>query len=228
MRAARGCRFRSTPQVSRISGKHRGKPQARRCTYARGMDARPVGLGCMRLSTEADRDDARGAAVLAAAIAAGVDLLDTADAYAHDDADLGHNERLIGRAIAGTSVQVVTKGGLTRPGGAWQPDGRARHLAAAARASRDRLGVDAIALYLLHAVDPRTALATSVRALARVREAGVARAIGLANVSLTQLEAALELAPIDAVQVELHPWKLDALRGGLVAACEARGIRVLA
>src|SRR5262245_64721442 len=151
----------------------------------------------MRLSTAADRDDARGRAVIEAALAAGVDLLDTADAYALDDGDVGHNERL----IAGSPVTIVTKGGLTRPGGAWVPNGRARHLAAAARASRERLGVPAIDLYLLHAVDPKTALATSVRAVAKLRADGVAREIGLSNVNATQLEAALALASIAAVEV---------------------------
>src|SRR5687767_3870940 len=106
--------------------------------------ARAIGLGCMRLSTEAGRNDDRSLAVMRAALDAGVTLLDTADAYALADADVGHNERLIARAIMGRDVRVVTKGGLTRPGGAWVPDGRARHLAAAARASRDRLGVAAI------------------------------------------------------------------------------------
>src|SRR5579862_5920978 len=72
----------------------------------------PIGLGCMRLSTEPTRTN--GLAVLVAALDAGVDLLDTADAYALDDADRGHNERLIAAAIAGRAVTVVTKGGLTR------------------------------------------------------------------------------------------------------------------
>ncbi|MDX2090539.1 MAG: aldo/keto reductase [Kofleriaceae bacterium] len=182
----------------------------------------------MRLSTEPDRDDARGLAVLRAALDAGVTLLDTADAYCLDDSERGHNERLIAHAVAGRDVRVVTKGGLTRPGGAWVPDGKARHLVAAARASRERLGVDALDLYLLHAIDPRTALATSVRALARIRDDGVARAIGLSNITLHQLEAAEQLARMDAVQVELSPWKLDAVRGGLVAACASRGIQLLA
>src|SRR5215467_15511047 len=142
-------------------------------------------MGCMRLSTDAERDDARGAAVLAAALDAGVDLLDTADAYALDDRDRGHNERLIAAAIAGRRVRVVTKGGLVRPDGAWVPDGSARHLADAARASRDRLG--SIDTYLLHAIDPRTPLATSVRALAKIRDGAIARAIGLSNVNVHQL-----------------------------------------
>src|SRR5262245_57070324 len=124
-----------------------------------------IGLGCMRLSTEAGRDDARSLAVLAAALDVGIALFDTADAYALDDHDIGHNERLVAHACAGRRIEVVTKGGLVRPDGAWVANGRARHLGAAARASRERLGV--IDLYLLHAIDPRVPLATSVRALAK-------------------------------------------------------------
>lgn len=56
--------------------------------------ARAIGLGCMRLSTEAARPDATAArAIIDAAITAGVLLVDTADVYCHSDADLGHNER---------------------------------------------------------------------------------------------------------------------------------------
>ncbi len=71
-------------------------------------------------------------------------------------------------------------------------------------------------------------LATSVRALAKLRDEGVIRSIGLSNVTPTQLEQALAIAPIAAVEVELHPWKLDAIRGGLLARCVERGIELLA
>ncbi|MDB4959570.1 MAG: hypothetical protein JWO36_7139 [Myxococcales bacterium] len=67
-----------------------------------------------------------------------------------------------------------------------------------------------------------------MRALAKLRETGVVRAIGLSNVGVHQLEQALAITKIDAVEVELHPWKVDAVRGGLVAACEQRGIELFA
>lgn len=192
----------------------------------------PIGLGCMRLSTDVARDPVRGRAVIAAALAGGIELLNTADAYALDHTEIGHNERLIAATLAELGgrrrVEIATKGGIERPGGAWVPNGRANHLAAAGRASRDRLGVAALDLYLLHAVDPRTPLATSVRALAKLRDEGIATAIGLSNVGLTQLEAALAITAIDAVEIELSPWKVDAIRGGMIAACHTRGIRVLA
>jgi aryl-alcohol dehydrogenase-like predicted oxidoreductase/predicted kinase len=156
--------------------------------------------------------------VIAAAIDAGVTLLDTADVYGDE---VGANERAVAAAAAGRNVEIVSKGGLVMPG--WRPDGRASHLAEAARASRDRLGrLDA---YVLHAIDPRVSLATSVRALAKLRDAGIAAKIGVSNVSLHQLERAGEITAIDLVEIELSPWKLDL---GFVAACEARGIRVLA
>ncbi len=59
--------------------------------------ARPVAIGCMRLSTEPDRDDVRSIAVLHAAFDAGITLLDTADAYCRDDTERGRNERLVAR-----------------------------------------------------------------------------------------------------------------------------------
>ena len=108
---------------------------------------RPIGLGCMRLSTTADRDDARAIAVLHAALDAGATFLDTADAYCLDQTEVGHNERLVARALGTwpgdrSRVVVATKGGLTRPDGHWVSYGRAAHLTAACEASRRALGVE--------------------------------------------------------------------------------------
>jgi aryl-alcohol dehydrogenase-like predicted oxidoreductase len=120
---------------------------------------RPPAIGCMRLSTEPDRDEARALATLHAALDAGVTLLDTADAYGWDSRDIGHNERLVARGLAtwtgdASRVRIATKGGLTRPEGRWVADGRARHLMSACRASRLALGVERIHFYQLHAPDP--------------------------------------------------------------------------
>jgi aryl-alcohol dehydrogenase-like predicted oxidoreductase/histidinol phosphatase-like enzyme/predicted kinase len=187
----------------------------------------------MRLSTEAARDDEAAYALLHAAFDAGFDFLDTANAYCRDEADVGHNERLIARALASWSgdrgrIVVATKGGLVRPEGGWVSDGRARHLREACAASRRALGVERIALYQLHAPDPRVPLATSVRALAALRRDGLVERIGLSNVSLRQLEEALDLAPIDAVQVELSVLHDESLWNGLAARCAAEGIPLLA
>jgi aryl-alcohol dehydrogenase-like predicted oxidoreductase/histidinol phosphatase-like enzyme len=187
----------------------------------------------MRLSTALDRDEERATAVLHAALDAGVTLLDTADAYALDQRDIGHNERLIARALTSwpgdrDRIVVATKGGLTRPEGRWVPDGRARHLAAACEASCRALDLVRLPLYQLHAVDPRTPLATSVRALDRLRRAGLVERIGLSNVTVGQIVEARRITEIDAVQVELSVLQDAALLSGVVEYCVAHGIRLLA
>ena len=114
-----------------------------------------IGLGCMRLSTDPDRDEERAFDTIAAAAAAGVTVFDTARAYGHGDRELGHNERLLVRALrrsgAAAGARIVTKGGMRRAGTAWAPDGRAKAIRAdceASLASLDGLPVD---LYLIHA-----------------------------------------------------------------------------
>ena len=187
----------------------------------------------MRLSTERDRDEARGVDVLHAAFDLGVTFLDTADAYCLDDSDVGHNERLIAQALETWSgergsIVVATKGGLTRPNGQWVPDGRARHLRTACEASLKALGVERIDLYQLHAPDPRVPLSTSVRALASLREDGLIARIGLCNVTVGQIEEARRITEIAAVQVELSVWHDDNLLNGVVQYCAEHDIQLIA
>jgi aryl-alcohol dehydrogenase-like predicted oxidoreductase/predicted kinase len=187
----------------------------------------------MRLSTAADRDEAAAIAVLHAALDAGITLLDTADAYCLDSTDAGHNERLIARALStwagdASKLRIASKGGLTRPGGRWEPDGRARALTSACEASLRALGVDRIPLYQLHAPDPRVPLATSVRALDALKRRGLIEAIGLCNVTVGQIEEARRITGIDAVQVELSLWQDASVLGGVVEYCTAHGIPLLA
>jgi aryl-alcohol dehydrogenase-like predicted oxidoreductase/histidinol phosphatase-like enzyme len=187
----------------------------------------------MRLSTLPDRDDGRAIGVIHAALDAGVRLLDTADAYALDASEMGHNERLIARALRSwggdrRDVVVATKGGLTRPGGQWIPDGRARRLTEACAASRDALDTACIQLYQLHVPDPRTPLATSIRALEALRRDGHIAAIGLCNVTVGQIEEACAIAPIASIQVELGVWCADAVLSGVVGYCLAHGLPILA
>ncbi len=125
-------------------------------------------------------------------------------------------------------IRVATKGGLTRPQGAWVPDGRARHLTAACEASRRALGVERIHLYQLHAPDPRVPLATSVRALDALKRDGHIESIGLCNVNVGQIEEAIRITDIAAVQVELSVWKDDSILNGVVAWCVTHRIPLLA
>jgi aryl-alcohol dehydrogenase-like predicted oxidoreductase/predicted kinase len=197
------------------------------------MLERLLAMGCMRLSTEPDRDEDRAIATLHAALDAGVRLLDTADAYCRDASEAGHNERLIARALHSWSgdasaVRVATKGGLVRPGGRWEADGRARHLRAACEASRAALGVERIFLYQLHAPDPAVPLATSVRALLALQREGLVEHVGLCNVTVAQLREARDLGDVASVQVALSPWHDAGFRSGVAESCAEHGIRLLA
>ena len=169
---------------------------------------------------------------IAAAADAGITLFDTARAYGLDEGGLGANERLVAEALRATgrerSARIVTKGGMNRPGGAWVPDGRAKAIAADCEASLEALDGLPIDLYLLHAPDPRTPWSTSVRALARLVSHGLVRSVGLANVTRGQLDEALELAPISAVQVALSPFDDGALRGGVLERCAELDLMLIA
>ncbi len=193
----------------------------------------PIAMGCMRLSTEGNRDETRSIELLHAAFDGGVTFLDTADAYCLNDDDIGHNERLISRALASWSgdrsrIVVATKGGLTRPNGEWVPNGKARHLRAACEASLRALGVQRIHLYQLHATDPRTPLSTSVRALDALRNEGLVDRVGLCNVNVSQIEDARRITDISAVQIELSLWHDTSLLNGVVQHCIEHGIQLIA
>ena len=186
-------------------------------TWLRSDELR-VGLGCMRLVEE------RAEATVGAALEAGITVFDTAHAYG---ASPGENERLLSRLLRGTGARVVTKGGMTRPDGAWVSDGRASAIRADCEASLAALD-GMLELYLLHAPDPRTPWATSVRALAALLDEGLVRRMGLCNVNRAQLDEALELVPVTAVQNALSPYDDTAVRGGVLERCEELGITLLA
>ena len=122
----------------------------------------------------------------------------------------------------------MTKGGMARPNGAWVPDGRAKAIRADCEASLEALAGLEIDLYLLHAPDPRTPWRTSVRALARLVDDGLVDRVGICNVTRAQLDEAVDLAPIAAVQVAMSVFDDRALRGGIVDRCGELGIALVA
>jgi aryl-alcohol dehydrogenase-like predicted oxidoreductase len=188
-----------------------------------------IGLGGMSLSIQgrpADRVAAKR--VVRRAVELGVTFIDTADVYCLDDSDIGHNERLIREALddmgAGGEIVIATKGGLTRPGGAWERDGRPEHLREACERSLAALGVESIDLYQLHAPDPEVPFEESVGELARLKSEGKVRAVGLSNVSLDELERAGGITEIASVQNRFNPWDRSSEADGMIAHCDARGI----
>jgi aryl-alcohol dehydrogenase-like predicted oxidoreductase len=186
----------------------------------------------MRLSTEPENDVGLAIHTIAAAAEAGITVFDTARAYGRDQADMGRGERLLAAALrrsgATARARVITKGGMTRPGGAWVPDGRAKRILGDCEASLAALDGVPIDLYLIHAPDPRTPWRTTLRALARLLDEGMVARVGLSNVNRHQLDEALEIVPVSAVEVALSLLDDRALRGGIVERCEQSSIAVIA
>ncbi|GAB1818030.1 aldo/keto reductase [Herbidospora sp. RD11066] len=161
-----------------------------------------IGFGAMRLADPniwygpADRPAA--VRLLRRVAELGVPLIDTADVYA-----LGDNEALIAEALHPypDGLLIATKAGETRPSPhEWVPVGHPAYLKQQAELSLRRLRVDHIPLFYLHRIDPLVALEDQLGALVELREAGKIGAIGLSEVSVAQLDAALRVTGIAAVQ----------------------------
>ena len=189
----------------------------------------PIGLGAMPLSLAGRPDEDRAIRTIHAALDAGVNLIDTADAYARDDRDVGHNERLIAKALRGRrdGVVVATKGGHTRNGRAWELDGRPEHIRAACEASLAALETDRIDLYQFHRPDPDVPYAESIGAFKELQDEGKVRWVGVSNASVEQLEEALVIVDVVSLQNQLALDYTAPLAKGEVAAAEERGIAFL-
>jgi aryl-alcohol dehydrogenase-like predicted oxidoreductase len=200
-----------------------------------------IGLGAMHLSLPGRPEREAAKAVVRRAVELGVTFIDTADAYCIDQAEAGHNERLVAEALremgagfggvgpAGSPrVVVATKGGMVRPGGRWERDGRPVHLRAACEASLRALGVERIDLYQLHAPDRAVPFSDSVGAIARLVEEGKVDAAGLSNVTVPQIREAQSLVAVASVQNALGPWDLAGRPSPVVVYCSERGITFLA
>src|SRR5919202_6789878 len=183
-----------------------------------------LGFGAMRITGEGiwgepdDRDEA--VRVLRRWVELGVTLMDTADSYGPHV-----SEEIVAEALHPypDGLVVATKGGLQRPGpGRWERDGRPEHLREACEGSLRRLRVDRIDLYQLHAPDPEVPYARSVETMAALRDEGKVRLVGLSNVTVEQLEQALEIVPVASVQ---NRYNLsDRANEDVLDACEERGI----
>jgi len=192
-------------------------------------DVFPIGLGEMPLSLKGRPDEERAIRTIHAALDAGVNLIDTADAYSRDETDFGHNERLIAKALRGRrdGVIVATKGGHKRKGRAWPIDGRPEYIRAACEASLRALETDVIDLYQHHRPDPAVPYAETVGALKELRDEGKVRWVGVSNASVEQLEEALGIVELASVQNQLALDFASPIAKGEVAFAAERGLAFL-
>ncbi|MFC4029892.1 aldo/keto reductase [Streptomyces polygonati] len=199
-----------------------------------GLPVRRLGFGTMRLADDfasvhpapvwsPPSDRRRALAVLRRAVELGVQLVDTADAYA-----LGGGEEMVAEALHpyGDDLLIATKIGTVRPSpDEWVLFGHPDYLRQQAELSLRRLRLDCLPLLQLHRIDPKVPLADQIGALKRLRDEGKVRHIGLSEVTVRQIEQASAIVPIAAVQNE---YNLAARRHDeVVAYCERQGIAFL-
>lgn len=185
-----------------------------------GPDVGSLGYGAMVLEGYyGSSDDEQAVGTIHRALDVGMNMIDTADAYGN-----GHNEILVGRAIAGMRQQafVATKFGIvfdesetgtelpTGWGFSLKINGRPSYVRKALDSSLKRLAVDVIDLWYVHFVDPATPIEETVGAMAEAVRAGKVRSLGLSNASAEQVRRAHEVHPIAAVQFEYSLWRREA------------------
>jgi len=146
-------------------------------------------------------DDEAGIRFIRHALDAGVDMLDSANAYGW-----GHNEELIAKALEGgrrKGVVVATKfGQYLGEGGRQLVNGKPDYVIKCAEESLSRLKIDAIDLYYAHRIDPDVPIEDTVGAMKRLVEQGKVRALGLSEVRPDTLRRAHKVHPIAAIQME--------------------------
>jgi aryl-alcohol dehydrogenase-like predicted oxidoreductase len=169
----------------------------------RELTVSAIGLGCMGMSEfYGPSDEDESVATIQHALDMGVTFLDTADMYGS-----GHNEELVGRAIAGRrdEVQLATKYANRREGDRRWVDNRPEWIREACENSLRRLGMERIDLYYMHRRNPDVPIEESVGAMAELVAAGKVAHLGLSEVNPDTLRAADAVHPITALQSE---WSL--------------------
>jgi aryl-alcohol dehydrogenase-like predicted oxidoreductase len=159
-----------------------------------------IGFGCMSLSNVyGASDDGASVALIREALDLGVTMLDTSDMYG-----FGHNEEVVGRAIAGRRAEVflATKFGNLGGRGGKIADGRPEYVLAACDLSLKRLGVDVIDLYYQHRIDPTVPIEDTVGAMGKLVEQGKVRFLGLSEAAPETIRRADKVHKIAAVQNE--------------------------
>lgn len=187
-----------------------------------------LGLGCMGMSDfYGPTDRAESLATLAAAVEAGITLLDTGDFYGQ-----GHNEMLIGEAlktIPRDKVQISVKfGALRDPALNWSGyDARPAAVKNFLAYTLKRLGTDYIDIYRPARLDPAVPIEDTVGAIADMVKAGHVRAIGLSEVGAQTIRRAAAVHPIADLQIE-YSLISRGIERAILPTCRELGIGVTA
>ena len=194
-------------------------------TFAIGGDliVHRLGFGAMRVTGAGiwgdPPDRERAKATLRAVPGHGIDLIDTADSYGPFV-----SEDLIRETLYPyEGLVIATKGGLTRHGpDIWRPVGNPDYLRQCVLMSLRRLGLERIDLWQLHRIGPDCPREVQFEAIARMREEGLIRHVGLSEVSVEDIEAAQKYFPVATVQNRYN--LVDRTSEAVLAHCEQHGI----
>ncbi len=191
-----------------------------------GPQVSALGLGCMGMTPiYGTPDPAEAAATIHAALDAGIDMVDTADAYSG-----GKNEILVGQAIAGRRDQVflATKfGNIRLPDGTRTVNAHPDYVPEACDKCLQRLGVEVIDLLYLHRMDPNVPIADTVGAMSKLVDQGKVRYLGLSEAGADTIRAAHAVHPMTAVQTEYSLATRD-VEAAILPTCRELGIGFVA
>jgi aryl-alcohol dehydrogenase-like predicted oxidoreductase len=178
-----------------------------------GLRVSRVGLGCNNFGRRLDIEGTR--AVVEAALAEGINFLDTADIYGAND-----SERFLGEILEGRRDEVVlaTKFGMADDG-----SGSRDYVRQAIAASLERLRTDVVDLYYYHQPDAVTPIAETIAAMLELVDEGMVRAVGVSNFSAEQLDEAVQAGPIAALQNRYNLLERDA-EADVLPRCHELGV----
>ncbi len=194
------------------------------------LDITPLGCGSWAVGGPwqfgwGAQDDRESIAAHQRAFDLGVNWVDTAPVYG-----LGHAEEVVAQALRGRSRRPYV---FTKCSRVWGPDGkvgdslRAGSVRAECEASLRRLETERIDLYQIHWPRPDAELEQGWETLARLREEGKVRWIGVSNFDVAQLRRAQAIAPVTSLQPPYSAIRADAEQE-LLPFCREHGIGVLA
>lgn len=189
-----------------------------------GLMVTPLALGCWPIAgiTSINVTEHDSLATIRAAFEAGLNFFDTAYCYGYD----GESERMVGQILRPVRDRVViaTKGGIT-----WNAEkkqvrnGRPEALRQQADESLQRLGIDVIDLYYLHAPDPEVPVAESAGAIRELILAGKVRAAGASNFRVEQLAEFHAVCPLAAFQPHYNMLQRE-IEQSQLPWCTAHGV----